>query len=440
MNRWFVIIALIAGLSVAATGEGTDSPLEVALRSDGDLPFAVDVYQFRGEGGRTAIELAYAVPMSGADETRLAIGWRLSGGDGTELNAGSESRQFGASGEGEGQTFIDLKRFEVQRVDTLSIVLTIGDGDREGRVAARLAVRDFSEGLSLSSPVFLSGVRRSEAASVFQRHGVEMIPDPFRRVDTRGGRDNLLAYFEIDNLPHDSASTGSYALNAAVTDLQGNVVAERDHPTLAISSANTARLEKVDLSGLTSGLYRLAVSVSEHREGRRAEITRLFQVVADSGSALVLAMDEASIEQYYDQIRHIATREEKALFRELDPAGKQNFLLTFWRSRDPDPATPANEFMQEHFRRLQYCREHFGNLDDDRTRIMVMYGEPISIERKTNRLEYDRGVEIWTYGMEGGAEFVLVDRNRDEHYVLVHSTHPDELHNPDWEEEVTSRQ
>ena len=74
MNRWFVIIALIAGLSVAATGEGTDSPLEVALRSDGDLPFAVDVYQFRGEGGRTAIELAYAVPMSGADETRLAIG------------------------------------------------------------------------------------------------------------------------------------------------------------------------------------------------------------------------------------------------------------------------------------------------------------------------------------------------------------------------------
>jgi GWxTD domain-containing protein len=133
----------------------------------------------------------------------------------------------------------------------------------------------------------------------------------------------------------------------------------------------------------------------------------------------------------------LATGEERKLFDRLDPVGKQQFLLKFWKSKDPDPATPENEFMVEYFKRLAYCEEHFkGGLRSDMARIVLKYGFPVDILRKSDRREYRKPVEIWTYGIDGRTEFVFVDRLEDGQYIMIHSTHPDELHNTNWEKEL----
>jgi GWxTD domain-containing protein len=148
---------------------------------------------------------------------------------------------------------------------------------------------------------------------------------------------------------------------------------------------------------------------------------------------LLLPMDETDIEKYLHQIKYIATDKEINLFQKLDKQGKQEFLLQFWKSKDPTPETPKNEFMLQHFQRIDYCEKHFRNgINGDRGRVYIQYGPPVDIQRSVSTLAYSRPVEIWTYSIEGRIEFVFVDRTNDDNYVLMHSTHPDEISNPGW--------
>jgi hypothetical protein len=68
-------------------------------------------------------------------------------------------------------------------------------------------------------------------------------------------------------------------------------------------------------------------------------------------------------------------------------------------------------------------------------RIYLKYGPPLEVIREASTLRINRPVEIWTYAIEGKREFVFVDRARDGHYVLVHSSYPGEYNNPNWAED-----
>jgi len=180
------------------------------------------------------------------------------------------------------------------------------------------------------------------------------------------------------------------------------------------------------------------VEVADEGNGERAASERSFWI-ASKGQAPVppLPMTDADVRKYKDQLMYIATDDEKKLFSKLNPVGKRQFLLKFWKSKDCSPATPENEFMMEYFKRLAYCEEHFmGGLRSDMARIYMIYGPPVDIQRKVNLQTYGKPVEIWTYGVNGRSEFVFVDRVGDGRYIMVHSTHPDELRNTNWEKEL----
>ena len=149
-------------------------------------------------------------------------------------------------------------------------------------------------------------------------------------------------------------------------------------------------------------------------------------------------MTDEDVQKYYDQIKYIATDRELDIFNKLDNAGKERFLLQFWKMKDNRPETPENEFMQEHFRRIAYCENAFkGGINSDRARVYLKYGPPVNIERSVSTLGFSRPVEVWTYAFDGTVEFVFVDRTLDGNYVLVHSTHPAEYSDPDWDKDNT---
>ena len=66
-------------------------------------------------------------------------------------------------------------------------------------------------------------------------------------------------------------------------------------------------------------------------------------------------------------------------FAETSGSTRKTFLEQFWKRRDPTPITKVNERRVEHFRRVAYALEHYGEAVmpwDRRGEVYVRYGEP----------------------------------------------------------------
>lgn len=108
------------------------------------------------------------------------------------------------------------------------------------------------------------------------------------------------------------------------------------------------------------------------------------------------------------QVLYIIGDIEEEVFLTLETIEeREHFIDSFWRKRDPNPATPDNEFRDEHYRRLEHAdkilgRETFRDgYRTDRGRYYIILGEP----RETKRFAgYNQIVssELWFYQGEAG--------------------------------------
>jgi GWxTD domain-containing protein len=118
----------------------------------------------------------------------------------------------------------------------------------------------------------------------------------------------------------------------------------------------------------------------------------------------------------------IASEEELASLETATPEMRVEEWHKFWKRRDPNPATEANEGLEELLKRIREATRRFSKYGrawrTDRGRVYIRYGEPDKIERSTdglNRGEY----EVWTYLRDnrrfvfyaqfGGGQFRLVE-------------------------------
>jgi GWxTD domain-containing protein len=120
------------------------------------------------------------------------------------------------------------------------------------------------------------------------------------------------------------------------------------------------------------------------------------------------------------------------------------FLDKFWLRRDPDPATPANEYEDEFWRRVDYVDAHFATpltegVKSDRGEIYVRYGAPEEIEDYSGGAGSITGVNqstwssvpyyAWKYygGSDVGGKrmiFVFADQVGDGEFTIFASTEP----------------
>ncbi len=80
---------------------------------------------------------------------------------------------------------------------------------------------------------------------------------------------------------------------------------------------------------------------------------------------------------------YIITEREREAFLELRSAEERDaFIEAFWRRRDPDPLTEANEFRDEHDRRFEHANRVYGRETPipgwmtDRGKMYILLGEP----------------------------------------------------------------
>jgi GWxTD domain-containing protein len=424
--------------------EGLKGP-ETPMKSEGNLVFYTDLYRHDIGDDRILLEVCYSLDLSQLNpvpvrDSKYSFSYdlllsKLNGEKvkemrDTKIIPVNDTQTAGST------SFIDMVKFELSP-DTLNFSLTLSDQatEQKGSVSQRIAIETTPEKLSISDPIFIAYLSKTaDQNNIFTRHNLEMIPNPARYIDTSKSGKSFYIYLEINNLAYDAEKPSLYALTCSVNDLSGRNFCRVEHDQLQKVAANTSRIEKIDLGDLTTGIYVLDLQVVDLGNDHISGLKRYFRVNSgEENASLILPMSEEDVQKYYDQIKYIATRQEMNIFEQLDPVGKQEFLLHFWKQRDPTPDTPENEFMVDHFQRIEYCKKNFPKgINGDRGRVYIKYGPPVDIERYVSSQTYSRPVEIWTYSIQGRVEFVFVDRTNDNNYILVHSTHPDEFSNPGW--------
>lgn len=135
-----------------------------------------------------------------------------------------------------------------------------------------------------------------------------------------------------------------------------------------------------------------------------------------------------------EDVVYIISSPEKDVFLQLETDRERElFIEAFWKQRDPTPATPENEFKNEHYRRINYANYTFGRgvpkpgWRTDRGRIYIILGEPQDIERFTGEAQIYNS-EIWfyqglsKYGLPAGFNLVFFQKGGIGEYVLYSPT------------------
>jgi Ca-activated chloride channel family protein len=106
----------------------------------------------------------------------------------------------------------------------------------------------------------------------------------------------------------------------------------------------------------------------------------------------------------------LITPEEKSAFLSLDKDyQREAFIKRFWEVRDPYKGTARNEFFDRWGPRVEEAKARYGNLVDDRARILLLNGEPaVSFASDCSTLLWP--IEAWFYAGSDrlGEEFLVI--------------------------------
>jgi GWxTD domain-containing protein len=291
--------------------------------------------------------------------------------------------------------------------------------------------------------------------SIFYKNTFEVIPNPARLFGV--GIPIMYYYLELYNLS--SAGGESTVLRTSITNAAGKEMFSKDKPKPRTMNS-TVEVGSMNLSAMKGGTYLMRASLLDSvKQKVLASTTKKFFIYKPGGApdstispsrqdllgSEYAVMQEEELNRELGYISYLPTDMERQQMNQLtDVHSKQKFLFDFWKRRDPDPSTPENEFKMEYMKRVEYAdRMYTGGFKkgwkSDRGRVYIVYGPADEIERYPSTTDANP-YEVWRYSnIQGGVQFVFVDKNSMNDYALVHSTHRDELHNPDWYNEYAAK-
>ena len=255
----------------------------------------------------------------------------------------------------------------------------------------------------------------------------------------------IYGFCEVYNLDLEG-SDGSYQVRYSIEDMNGETKNSLDWKTKAKPGASAVELNGINIVALESGIYNFKVDIKDDATGNTINKSKRFYVMKETDpNKLQLMMEKAVLAEYTDEeidkifgpMKYIASELEKRQFKKSDREGKIRIIANFWKTRDTDPSTELNESKIEFDQRLRYCNEHFYTArkegwESDMGRVLIIYGFPSEVERFPSSLE-TKPYQIWHYyEIEGGIDFVFIDKSGFGTMELVHSTGRNELQDPQW--------
>ncbi len=187
--------------------------------------------------------------------------------------------------------------------------------------------------------------------------------------------------------------------------------------TLAIGAGRHQQIAYIPARNLEFGKYDLIVMI-QNMAGDTLD--RSLYPLSIRWSGLNSYLNNLS--QAIDQLSYIARGTEMQEFRRASSDSERRDLLEdFWEKRDPTPSTIRNEAMEEHYYRIDYSNQNFGQQipgwQSDRGHVFVLHGHPDEVRRQT--FSYNtKPWEVW-YFFQIGRQFMFVDKTGFGDYELV---------------------
>ncbi|MBI4553009.1 MAG: GWxTD domain-containing protein [Candidatus Latescibacteria bacterium] len=482
--RWFVgLILLLPVLAVTRTAGAEETasrdPKLLPAYSTGDIQFSVDAAGFKGAGGQTYEELYLLLRPN--QLTLVEKGKKFQGTfqiDGVVYDeSGAEKKRFSEQRmlETDEPVLKDRTGNERMMVDVVPVSLDSGtyrvdvvvsdlNSQKKGTCIKQFMASGYDDAtLTISDIQFSTLAQPDTTAHRFTKNGILVVPNPARLFEkkpdaplyevadspVRPPEPRLMYfYFEIYNFAVDpSGAPSTYDLSFAVIHEAGGgrqtLPAQKN---IQKPGSSSVKVLKLDISSFQEGVYTLELMIHDNLSGQDATRRAFFEVFQPPPSpAPQNVLTKAQAERGYKMLRFIASSRDLALYKKLDLKGQTEFLINFWKERDPTPDTPENEFLAVLNERFTYAERTLGGADSDRGRVWMKYGEPEEIERHPSDAR-TKPYEIWFYttGVRGDASqstqgrqlFIFGDRTGYGKYMLLHSSVVGETHNPNWISEL----
>lgn len=339
---------------------------------------------------------------------------------------------------------------------TLKFLVEDLNSKKRGSSEIELKVPDFSgKTLTLSQIELAYNIEPETLSTRFTKGARKVMPNPSGLFTHQGQM--LYFYAEAYNLSLGNRLEDNYSLSFDVLDENGEKFKDFGTQTLRKPGTSAVIMSGINITTLPKGNYKLRIVASDPVTSEEAQSTKDFKIWREEKPAKELTFeflkDEDQAKGVKNEIRYIVTRAEVKMWDELNLEGKRKFLEEFWRKRDPDPATPENEFKIEHYRRWNFANAKFSRYQGandgwqtDMGRIYIIYGDADDIERYPHSLDnkpweqwhYDEIDESFTHPRQSGVIFVFVDEDGFGVYRLIHSTAVGEIQNLRWYDSIRS--
>ena len=356
------------------------------------------------------------------------------------------------------RTAVPFPRGEADRLDLIRFTLSAGRFRLESSVTDSVSGRRAESSLAIEGYAVPPAVSDLLISPWFRPVGFgDTMPQPaeFRRGGlivpiapevSVGGATASVAYL----LETYAGTATDGRLSLAVVDSAGNE-RRRVAPTAIRAVAGIGLLTgQLLLGDLPAGRYRLRASIE--LGGAAAVREGGFVVDPVAASAPSALSDQAyfstlggpELDQAFAPIAAIADpRELEGWPVRGSDEEKREFLVDFWRKRDPSPRTAGNERRAQFYDGVIYVNSFYADArrrlvgwQTDRGRIFLRQGLPPQVLRREKR-RATPGYEIWRYFEPTGRYYVFADRGALGGVGLVRSNDPREPRDPGWQEVLT---
>lgn len=437
--KFFALIAFLTCVTENSYSQ------DVPVVSEGKLKFYFDTNSFRGIADTTYQEfylMLFADQIADTknnltDKTSLNISSKILNADGnllssrewvTEVSFKNDSTQLTDM-----ITFDQWGEFLLPGKYDVSVSIAAENNPATGSMETQINVKEMNEAfLNISDIQFIFKTDNVTESSIFAKAGKNVFPNVWRRYGVLNPK--LTFYYEIYEIDTtiDQPLLIDYKINSS-----------GQKPVKRISDLEIPRTGKersvihaIDISTLPSAVYELEITISDSYSGTSASVNKNFEVVQFDRLQASSNLSEDDIKMFDELFSYIAEDIEYRQYKKLNDSEKGNFIINFWKSKDPNPTTQENEYLLSVIEKFNYANNNFSwatepGWKSDRGRVLIKYGMPTAIDTyssEPNTAPY----EIWTYQLERNYSFVFADMRANGRYMLIHSEMVGEVSDPTW--------
>ena len=318
-----------------------------------------------------------------------------------------------------------------------------------GRRHLDVVINSFGENeLVISELEFATTIKQVDKRGIFTKYTRDVIPNA---ASTYGIEIPVLyIYCEIYNFfENGEGESNNYQVEYVITDLNGVEIISPSPKVHEKPGSSSIEMGGLNIISLQSRGYYFRIKVTDLATGTIATRSKKFfvykpgdvQVISDSDDNLLsgaggmlefiyfeMTLDE--LDEEWNMMKILGTKSEKNFYKKSDETGKRKIMVSFWKAREG--VISRGEFIERASISIQRWSGLRPGWKTDRGRILITYGKPDEIEREPHSIN-TRPYEVWRYfELEGGVEFVFVDKQGFSDYELVHSNARNELQDYNW--------